>query len=153
MNPFRSGQNARTTVARRSVTAEKPLPRHQNSAFDLKHAKTSSKFDSPKFDKSVARPHLYPGGIKAVSPGLRRVSDAYPGTEEIQQPHPGRHARQVQGIVMRNHRVLVNRARKTTETLIATDVTEKICIIISVESVVLSALSGKNRYAKITKNR
>ena len=44
---------------------------------------------------------------------------------------------------MRNHRALVNRARKTTETLIATDVTEKIFIIISVESVlsVLSVLS------------
>ena len=49
---------------------------------------------------------------------------------------------------MRNRRVLANRARKTTETLIATDITEKIFIIISVESVVLSALSGKNRYAK-----
>ena len=52
---------------------------------------------------------------------------------------------------MRNHRALVNRARKTTETLIATDVTEKIIFIISVESVVLSALSGKNRYAKSQK--
>ena len=66
---------------------------------------------------------------------------------------PGGHARQVKGIVMRNHRFLVNRARKSTETLRTTDATEKIFIIISVESVVLSALSGRNHYAKITKNR
>jgi hypothetical protein len=57
---------------------------------------------------------------------------------------PGR-ARQVKGVVIKTHRVLVNRAKETTETLIAT---EKNFMIISVASVVLSAFSGKNRHAK-----
>jgi hypothetical protein len=57
---------------------------------------------------------------------------------------PG-HARQVKGGVIKTHRVLVNGAKKTTETLIAT---EKNFMIISVASVVLSAFSGKNRHAK-----
>jgi hypothetical protein len=52
-----------------------------------------------------------------------------------------RHARQVKGVVIKNHRVLVNRAEETTETLIATDTTEKNFMIISVASVVLSAFS------------
>ena len=59
-----------------------------------------------------------------------------------------KHARQVKGVVIKTHRVLVNRAKKTTETLIATDTTEKNFMIISVASVVLSAFSGKNRHAK-----
>jgi hypothetical protein len=58
------------------------------------------------------------------------------------------HARQVKGVVIKTHRVLVNRAKETTETLIATDTTEKNFMIISVASVVLSAFSGKNRHAK-----
>ena len=72
----------------------------------------------------------------------------------MQQPdgkiilRPDAHARQVKGVVIKTHRVLVNRAKKTTETLIATDTTEKNFMIISVASVVLSAFSGKNRHAK-----
>jgi hypothetical protein len=61
---------------------------------------------------------------------------------------PGGHARQVNGVVIRTHQVLVNRAKEPTETLIATDTTEKNFMIISVASVVLSAFSGKNRHPK-----
>jgi hypothetical protein len=65
--------------------------------------------------------------------------------DDTGQGRPSGHARQVKGVVIKTHRVLVNRAKETTETLIATDTTEKNFMIISV---VLSAFSGKNRHAK-----